>query len=317
MPAKPINTEENSVNPVAIILDTDPGIDDAVAIAAALFHPGIELALITTVAGNVDVSKTTRNTLRLLHFFDKEVPVAQGASQPLVRPLDNASHIHGHSGLDGYEFAEPGQQPLPEHAVEAMKATLLASKQPMTLVPIGPLTNIALLLTLHPECREKIERIVLMGGSAGRGNHTPNAEFNIYVDPEAAHIVFSSGLPIVMCGLDVTSRATLTGEMIAALPALNRTGSMLHALFGHYRGGSMQTGLKMHDLCAIAYLVRPDLFITRACHVAIETRGEHTLGTTSVDINNRLKRVPNAEVCLDIDVPGFRAWCMETLARAI
>lgn len=302
---------------VAIILDTDPGIDDAVAIAAALFHPHLHVALMTTVAGNVDVDKTTRNALSLLHFFGKDVPVARGAGQPLVRPLDNASHIHGHSGLDGYAFEQPQQQPLAEHAVTAMRATLLASDAPMTLVPIGPLTNIALLLTLHPECRSKIARIVLMGGSAGRGNHTPNAEFNIFVDPEAAHIVFTSGLPIVMCGLDVTSRATLTGEMIAELPDLNRTGAMLHALFGHYRGGSMQTGLKMHDLCAIAWLVRPDIFTTQPCYVAIETRGEHTLGTTSVDIHNRLKRPANAEVCLDINVAEFRAWCMETLSRAV
>lgn len=305
------------MNTVAIILDTDPGIDDAVALAAALFHPQLHVALITTVAGNVDVEKTTRNTLNLLHFFGKNVPVARGASAPLIRPLDNASHIHGHSGLDGYDFAPTQQQPLAEHAVAAMRATLLASDTPMTLVPIGPLTNIALLLTLHPECRSKIERIVLMGGSAGRGNHTPTAEFNIYVDPEAAHIVFNSGLPIVMCGLDVTSRATLTGEMIAELPALNRTGAMLHSLFGHYRGGSMQTGLKMHDLCAIAWLVRPDLFTTQPCYVAIETRGEHTLGATSVDIHNRLKRPANAQVCLDLNVDGFRDWCRETLSRAV
>lgn len=307
----------SELSKVAIILDTDPGIDDAVALAAALFHPQIELRLITTVAGNVSVEKTTRNTLRLLTFFGKRVPVAQGAAAPLVRSLEDASHIHGHSGLDGYQFDEPQQRPITRHAVEAMRDQLLGSNAPVVLVPIGPLTNIALLLTLYPECKSRISRIVMMGGSAGRGNHTPNAEFNIYVDPEAASIVFNSGLPIVMCGLDVTSRATLTGEMIATLPTLNRTGAMLHALFQHYRGGSMQTGLKMHDLCAIAYLVKPELFTTRACYVAVETRGELTSGTTSVDIFNRFNRSPNAEVCLEIDVEGFRQWFLTTLALAI
>lgn len=302
---------------IAIIIDTDPGIDDAVALAAALFHPRIDLQLITTVAGNVGVDKTTNNALRLLDFFGKPVPVAQGAAAPLVRKLEDASHIHGHSGLDGYTFGETQLRPLPMHAVEAIRERLLASPEPITLVPIGPLTNIALLLTLYPECKSRIARIVLMGGSAGRGNHTPNAEFNIYVDPEAASIVFTSGLPIVMCGLDVTSRATLTGEMIATLPTLNRTGDMLHALFQHYRGGSMKTGLKMHDLCTIAYLTQPELFTTQACYVAVETRGELTAGTTSVDIFNRFKQPPNAEVCLDIDVEGFRRWFLATLALAV
>ncbi len=301
---------------IKIILDTDPGIDDAVAIGAALFDEHIDLQLITTVAGNVSVDKTTRNVLKLLDFWDKDVPVARGVSKPLVRKLENASHIHGHSGLDGYEFGNIHRMPLSKHAVEAMRDVLIESDQPITLVAIGPLTNIALLLTLYPECKKNIERIVLMGGSTSRGNYTPNAEFNIYVDPEAAKIVFESGLKIVMCGLDVTSKAMLIQENIEEIKEMNRTGNMLYSLFQHYRAGTLKTGLIMHDPCAIAYLVKPDIFTTQDCFVDIELCGAYTLGTTVVDIRGQLNKPNNATVCVDIDVAKFRTWLINTLRKA-
>ncbi|MDI6426653.1 ribonucleoside hydrolase RihC [Cronobacter dublinensis] len=299
-----------------IILDTDPGIDDAVAIAAALFSPEIDLQLITTVAGNVSVEKTTRNALQLLHFWQADVPVAQGAATPLTRPLRDAASIHGESGMDGYDFPAHHRQTLNVPAFQAMYERLMASPEPLTLVTIGPLTNIALLLTHYPACTAKINRLVMMGGSAGRGNFTPNAEFNIAIDPEAAARVFESGIEIVMCGLDVTHQAVLTPDYLAALPALNRTGQLLHALFSHYRAGSMTTGLRMHDLCAIAWLLRPELFVLKRCFVAVETRGDYTAGTTVVDIEGRLNRPVNAQVALDIDVAAFREWVAQTLARA-
>ncbi|EOU9562811.1 ribonucleoside hydrolase RihC [Cronobacter dublinensis] len=299
-----------------IILDTDPGIDDAVAIAAALFSPEIDLQLITTVAGNVSVEKTTRNALQLLHFWQADVPVAQGAATPLTRPLRDAASIHGESGMDGYDFPAHDRQTLNVPAFQAMYERLMASPEPLTLVTIGPLTNIALLLTHYPACTAKINRLVMMGGSAGRGNFTPNAEFNIAIDPEAAARVFESGLDIVMCGLDVTHQAVLSPDYLAALPALNRTGQLLHALFSHYRAGSMTTGLRMHDLCAIAWLLRPELFTLKRCFVAVETRGDYTAGTTVVDIEGRLNRPANAQVALDIDVAAFREWVAQTLARA-
>ncbi|WP_105633980.1 ribonucleoside hydrolase RihC [Cronobacter dublinensis] len=299
-----------------IILDTDPGIDDAVAIAAALFSPEIDLQLITTVAGNVSVEKTTRNALQLLHFWQADVPVAQGAATPFKRPLRDAASIHGESGMDGYDFPAHDRQTLNVPAFQAMYERLMASPEPLTLVTIGPLTNIALLLTHYPACTAKINRLVMMGGSAGRGNFTPNAEFNIAIDPEAAARVFESGIEIVMCGLDVTHQAVLTPDYLAALPALNRTGQLLHALFSHYRAGSMTTGLRMHDLCAIAWLLRPELFTLKRCFVAVETRGDYTAGTTVVDIEGRLNRPANAQVALDIDVAAFREWVAQTLARA-
>lgn len=304
------------VKKTPIILDTDPGIDDAVAIAAALFSPEIDLQLITTVAGNVSVEKTTRNALQLLHFWQADVPVAQGAATPLTRPLRDAASIHGESGMDGYDFPAHDRQTINVPAFQAMYERLMASPEPLTLVTIGPLTNIALLLTHYPACTAKINRLVMMGGSAGRGNFTPNAEFNIAIDPEAAARVFESGIEIVMCGLDVTHQAVLTPDYLAALPALNRTGQLLHALFSHYRAGSMTTGLRMHDLCAIAWLLRPELFTLKRCFVAVETRGDYTAGTTVVDIEGRLNRSANAQVALDIDVAAFREWVAQTLARA-
>ena len=299
-----------------IFLDTDPGIDDAAAIAAAIFSPELDLQLMTTVAGNVSVEKTTRNALQLLHFWDADIPLAQGASAPLVRPLRDAASVHGESGMEGYDFVEHNRQPLAKPAILAIRDALMHAPEPVTLVAIGPLTNIALLLTQYPECRFNIRRLVLMGGSAGRGNFTPNAEFNIAIDPEAAALVFRSGLEIVMCGLDVTNEAVLAPEYLASLQTLNKTGSMLHALFSHYRSGSMQSGLRMHDLCAIAWLVRPELFTLQSCFVAVETQGQYTAGTTVVDIEGRFGLPANAQVALALDVDGFRQWVAEVLSRA-
>ncbi|NDJ58977.1 ribonucleoside hydrolase RihC [Enterobacteriaceae bacterium 4M9] len=301
---------------IPIILDTDPGIDDAVAIAAALHAPELDLRLITTVAGNVSIDKTTRNALQLMDFWNASVPVARGAATPLVRPLRDAASVHGESGMAGYSFEQTQRTVLGKPAVEAMYECLNASAEPVTLVAIGPLTNIALLLTQYPECKSKISRIVLMGGTAGRGNFTPYAEFNIGVDPEAAARVFESGLDIQMCGLDVTNNAVLTPDYLAALPALGRSGKMLHAIFSHYRSGSMTTGLRMHDLCAIAALVRPALFGWRACFVAVETQGRWTSGATVVDIDNKFGQPANAQVALDIDITGFRDWASQVLALA-
>lgn len=299
-----------------IILDTDPGIDDAAAIAAALFAPQLDLRLMTTVAGNVSVEKTTRNALQLLHFWNADVPLAQGAATPLLRPLRDAAYVHGESGMEGYDFVGHDRQPLAKPAFIAIRDALMSAPEPVTLVAIGPLTNIALLLMHSPECTFNIRRLVIMGGSAGRGNFTPNAEFNIAVDPEAAARVFQSGIDIVMCGLDVTNQAMLTPEYLAALPTLNRTGKMLHALFSHYRSGTMSTGVRMHDLCAIAWLVSPDLFTVKPCFVAVETQGEYTAGTTVVDIEGRMNRPANAQVALDIDIAGFQQWVADVLALA-
>lgn len=299
-----------------IIIDTDPGIDDAVAITIALFSEELDVKLITTVAGNVDVTKTTNNALKLLKFFNKRIPVAKGAAAPLIREATDASNVHGESGMDGYDF-EKGDVSnlLEENAVNAMYNTIMSSDEPITLVPIGPLTNIALLLKVYPEVKSKIQEIVLMGGSTGRGNKGVLSEFNIHFDPEAAKIVFSSGLPIVMVTLDVGLKALVYPEDSARIKAFNRTGEMIYSLFKHYRSFGLKNGLKMYDSCAIAYLLKPQMFTVVDVYVDVELSGSLTAGATIVDLKGYLKKPPNAKVCVDIDQDMFRDWFLNALKR--
>ncbi|SPX68823.1 Ribosylpyrimidine nucleosidase [Lactiplantibacillus plantarum subsp. plantarum] len=205
-----------------IIMDTDPGIDDAAAITFALNHPDLDLQLITTVAGNVTVDKTTLNALKLTRFFNSDVPVAGGAAQPLIKPFEDAVRIHGVSGMPGYDFPTDLAEPLPETAVEALRDYIMAAEQPITLVPTGAYTNIALLFKTYPEVMPHIKEIVAMGGALGKGNMTSAAEFNVFTDPHAAEIMYQSGVPITMVGLDVTMKALLTRESIEQLPTLGK-----------------------------------------------------------------------------------------------
>jgi len=302
--------------PRPIIIDTDPGIDDAVALAIALYSEKLDVRLITTIAGNVSLQKVTTNALRLLKFFGKNVPVALGAEGPLIKDPIDASDIHGSTGMDGFEFEEPTEDlVLKEHAVNAMHRVIMASEEPITLVPIGPLTNIALLLKMYPEVKEKIEEIVLMGGSTTRGNMGVMSEFNIFADPEAAKIVFSAGLPVVMVGLDVGLKALVYPEDSAQLKEMNKTGNMIYQLFQKYRGGSMKTGLKMYDSCAIAYLLQPEMFQVVDTFVDVELNGSLTAGCTVVDLKGYLKQPSNAKVCVDLDPDMFKQWFMESLRK--
>lgn len=299
-----------------IIIDTDPGIDDAVALAIALNNENLDVRLITTVAGNVGLDKVTLNALRLLKFFDKKIPVARGADRPLIKAPIDASNVHGSTGMDGYDFEEPTEDlELKENAVNAMYRVLMESAEPITLVPIGPLTNIAVLLKMYPEVNEKIAEIVLMGGSTGRGNAGVMAEFNIYADPEAAQIVFQSNLPIVMVGLDVGWKALVYPEDSEQLKGMNETGRMIYQLFQKYRGGSMKTGLKMYDSCAIAYLLKPEMFEVVDTFVGVELNGSMTAGCTVVDFKGYLGKANNAKVCVDIDQQMFKQWFMEGLSK--
>lgn len=297
-----------------IIFDTDPGIDDAAAITVALHDPNIEIALMTTVAGNVDLEKTTHNARCLLDFYGKTVPLAKGASHPLIQDPYIADDIHGETGLADYAFPKPQHPILPVHAVEAMRQVLMDSEEAVTLVPVGPLTNIALLLRMYPECMEKIDRIVLMGGTADRGNVTPYSEFNIYVDPEAAQVVFSCGLPIVMCGLNLTSQAILTAGDIENLAQIGRSGDMLASLFRFYLeacGGEEIAGAKMHDLTAIAYVSHPEFFETQPATVTVDLGYGPARGATCVDFT----KPGNVLVGKKIDNEAFKNWLFETLER--
>lgn len=261
-----------------IIIDTDPGIDDVVAISAALFAEPLDVRLITTVAGNVGIEHTTRNALDLVHFLGQHVPVAKGAVEPLVGQPPATELVHGETGIGDYRFPEnAGTQALAEdHAIRAMRRVLLDSDEPVTLVAIGPLTNIALLLKVYPETKPYIREIVIMGGAAAGGNVTPVAEFNIYADPHAASVVYASGIPVVMCGLDVTGQTSVTWEDILTIKDSGQVGDMVHAMMQHYLHTYSEAAITIHDLCTIMYLTHPDLFRTKPADVRVVTEGEAT-----------------------------------------
>ncbi len=301
-----------------IIIDTDPGIDDALAIAIALFSEELDVKLITTVAGNVSLDKVTYNALRLLKFFKKDVPVAKGCSQPLITPFIDASDIHGVSGMEGYDFEEPDDRLLLKgHAVNEMNRVIQSSDEKITLVAIAPMTNIALLLKLYPEVKEKIQEIVFMGGSASRGNKGVMSEFNMATDPEAAKIVLSSGIPLVMAGLDVGWKALVYPDDSEKMKNMNKTGEMAYALFKKYRGGSMKTGLKMYDSCAMAYLLCPEMYQVVETYLDIELNGSMTAGCTIVDLKGYLKQPANAKVCMDLNENMFREWFLNAINKCI
>ncbi|MGW1888998.1 nucleoside hydrolase [Streptomyces sp. NPDC002004] len=274
---------------VPIMLDCDPGHDDAIAILLAASHPAVELRAITTVAGNNVVARTTLNARRVCTVAGiKGVPIGAGAEAPLSRPLVVAADVHGESGLDGADFPAPTVDVDGRHAVDLMRAVLHDSDRPVTLVATGPLTNVALLLHNHPHVRDRIERIVLMGGSTGRGNTTPYAEFNIHTDPEAADIVFSSGLPVAMFGLNITHQALVTPEITERLRALGtplaRTCVGLMTFFADaYRANFGFSAPPLHDPVAVAYVIDPAVATTVRAPVAIETAGTYTSGATAVD----------------------------------
>lgn len=297
-----------------VIIDTDPGIDDAAAIAIMLFSDQVEIPLITTVTGNVSLEKTTFNALRLLPFYKKEIPVAKGAVHPLLREAVDASDVHGETGMDGYEFPEADKKLLlDETAVEAMHRVIVSSSEPITLMPIGPMTNIALLLREYPDVKEKIQEIVSMGGSTERGNIGVYSEFNYHVDPEAAKIVYESGIPIVMAGLNIDDKALLFNEDLEKLKKANQIGDMLYHLFSRYRSGDTEVGLRIYDAYAAGYILNPEMFTTQETFVGIETKGEYTAGASVVDLNNNLERQNNAKVIIDVDGQKFKKWFVDSL----
>jgi pyrimidine-specific ribonucleoside hydrolase len=293
---------------LSILIDCDPGHDDAVMLMLAIGCNLFDIKAITTSAGNQTQSKTLKNALKILQLLETDIPVYKGCDKPLFRNLIIADYVHGEMGLDGPSLPEPTQQPEPLSAVEAMARILMDSPEKITIVPTGPLTNIATFLLAYPHLKPKIERISLMGGGAFRGNMTPTAEFNIYVDPEAAAVVFSSGVPITMCGLDVTHKALVFQEDINRFRAIgNKTGQVVaelmdfFSIFYRRERPELNGGAALHDPCAIAWLIDPTMFTSKPCYVAVETTGTLTTGTTVVDFFDILKQPPNTEVVYDID----------------
>lgn len=306
-----------------IIIDTDPGQDDAVAILLALASPELEVLGITAVAGNVPLALTEKNARKICELAGKpDTPVYAGAVRPLVRQLVTAEEVHGQTGLNGPVLPDPVMPLQPQHAVDFIVETLMREPSgAVTLCTLGPLTNVAMALIREPRIAPRIREIVLMGGGFFEGgNVTPAAEFNIYVDPHAADIVFRSGIPLVMMPLDVTHKALTTKKRIEAFRALGTkvgtaTAEMLEFFerFDEEKYGT--DGGPLHDPCVIAYLIKPELFKGRHCNVSVETASELTMGMTVVDWWGVTKRARNATVMRDIDHDGFYGLLVERLGR--
>ena len=290
-----------------IIIDTDPGIDDAAAISVMLSEPSLDVKLIASVSGNVGIEHTTNNALKLLTFLKKDVPVAKGAAAPLLRDNRFATNAHGKSGMGGFEFPEPNKELLlKENAVLSEYRVLMESEEKVTILTLGPLTNIALLISTFPEVKEKIQEIVTMGGSTERGNIGIYGEFNVTIDPEAAKIVFRSGIPITMVGLDIGRKARLTVEDLEKLEESGETGRMISSLFRSYDGGHVEEGVKMYEPSAAMYLIEPELFETKDAFIDVEISSPLTMGATAVDFDGTLSETKNAAVCVDVDAERFR-----------
>jgi purine nucleosidase len=306
-----------------IIIDTDPGQDDAIAILLALASPELEVVGITAVAGNVPLRLTEKNARKICELAGRpDVRVFAGAERPLLRRSVTAEHVHGKTGLDGPVLPKPTMPLQEQHAVDFIIETLMKEESgTITLCPLGPLTNIALALIREPRIAPRIKEIVLMGGGFFEGgNMTPAAEFNIYVDPHAADVVFRSGAPIVVMPLDVTHKALTTAARIEAIRSLGtRVGDAAAALLEFFERFDEEKygtdGGPLHDPCVIAYLLRPELFTGRHCNVEVEISSELTMGMTVVDWWGVTDRPKNAMVMRDIDADGFFTLLTDRLAR--
>jgi len=305
-----------------IILDCDPGQDDALAILLALGSPAeIELLAVTTVAGNVPLRLTEVNARKVLELAGRtDIPVYRGCDRPLVEPLETAEYVHGETGLNGVELPEPAMPLAEGHAVDAIIDIVMAAPpETVTLCPTGPLTNIGMALRKEPELARRLKAIVLMGGAIGLGNVTPAAEFNIYVDPHAARIVFESGVPLTMLGLDVTHQALVDRARLESMRAVGTPVALAAAglvdFFNRFDSGRYAVdGAPLHDPCVIAYLIDPTIFTGKRCHVVVEIEGT-SKGRTNVDWFPRQQRKANATVINAMDADRFFALLTERLAR--
>ena len=298
--------------PTPVLLDCDPGHDDAVAILLALGSPGVRLLGITTCFGNCSVEDATRNAQRVLALVGREdVPVARGAAGPMRGEVALGNYVHGVSGLDGPVLPEPTVAPVAETATELLERCLVESPEPVTVVVTGPMTNLGVLLSESPGLVEHIREIVFMGGSTERGNHTPTAEFNTYADPEALDVVLRAGVPVRMVGLNLTHQALATAKVVDRMSAMPHEVGRVCAEWMGFFGDSYERiwefeAPPVHDPCTIAALLDPDVIRWRDCFVAVELDGTWTRGTTVVDLFGRLPdQAPNASVAIELDAERY------------
>lgn len=306
-----------SFRPIPVICDCDPGHDDAIMLMLAKASSRVKVLAVTTSCGNQTIEKTTYNARRICTLLGLNVPMAMGRPRPLLNQPMTAGNIHGSTGLDGPQLPEPEVPLLDIPSVELMARVLRASDEPVTIVSTGPLTNTAALLLAHPELKEKIARISFMGGGLKHGNWTPAAEFNILVDPEAADTVLRSGIPVTMSGLDVTLKALVFEEDFARIRAVGNRVAQVVAdwleFFYKFHREIGYAGAPLHDVCAVAVLVAPELFEKHKHYVEVELSGEYTRGATVADIYDNRGREPNATCVTDVDREGF----VDLLVKAV
>lgn len=306
------------------LLDCDPGHDDAIALLLAFSSDQLDVRAVTVSAGNQTIEKTLNNAKRMISCAQRaigptfRVPrVARGATGPLFRELIVAPSVHGESGLDGPDIPDSDLVEEPLSAVELMREEIMGAERPVTLVATGPLTNVASLLMTYPQVKPRIELISIMGGSVVGGNWTAAAEFNILVDPEAADIVFQSGAPLVMAGLDVTHKALIYPQEVEVIRAQGGSIAVLTAelidFFSKFHLGTGFAGSPIHDACAVAYLIAPELFTAVPYHIDIETAGTHTTGATVADMHHVTKKPANVQALMDIDREGFLTLLLDAM----
>ena len=309
------------MKPIPLILDCDPGHDDALAIILAAKNPALKLIGITTVSGNGGIAKVTLNARRIATMVNLHVPIAEGAGKSILGEVEEATDIHGESALDGAELPEPKVELSKLHAVDLMAELLRDSNEKVTIVATGPLTNVALFLKMYPALKEKVNEIVFMGGSATRGNRTPFAEFNIWMDPEAADVVLRSGLPLTMCGLDVTHQALVTKEIFAKLESMGTSVSktiigLLKFFAKTYDEVFEMPDPPLHDPVAVALLIDRSVVKCRKVNVQVELTGTLTRGATVVDLHNRFGARANCEVALELDFKRFWELMLDAIAQS-
>ena len=298
------------MNREKIILDCDPGHDDAVAMMIAAISPKIDLLGITVVAGNQKLEKTVKNALKVCNHLNLNVPVYSGMSGPMIREQVIADDIHGETGLDGPVFEEVKIEVEKKHAVNFIIDTLMNSEEKITLVPTGPLTNIAMAMRFEPRIIEKIKRIILMGGAYQLGNITPAAEFNILADPDAAHVVFTSGIDLTMMGLDLTRQAQATSEVIDKIKSLNNKASELFVDLMEFFASTQKEVFgwpapPVHDPTTIAYIIDPSCIEVKPMFCEVEIWSERSYGRTLCDYFGILKKKPNVDVAVKLDFDKF------------
>lgn len=303
------------MNKKPLIISTDPGIDDIAAMTISFFAKELDVRMIVPTWGNVQLEYTLQNTLNLEKFLHTKVPVVVGANQPLVAPMISAASVHGKTGIAGFDFEEADRSLVkPGLAATVMAEEIKNSPEKVTLLGIGPLTDYALLFKQYPEVKENIDQIVIMGGNIGRGNHSPLAEYNIAGDPEAAQVVFHSGLPIKVAPLEIGNKAHLTQDQMSKVKECGEVGNMLYSLFSHIHEPDGDPRIKIYDPTAVGILLHPEMFTLKKANVEIELRGQFTYGASVINFMDQEN--VNAKIAIDVDLDQFSKWFIDSIKNS-